>query len=111
MSVGFEIIVKMLVVYFVELENGLGLVVFVLCGDKEFNEIKVEKYLLVVLLLIFVIEEEVEKIIGCKFGLIGFIGLSILVIVDLSVVNLVDFVCGVNCDGFYLKSVNWECDV
>lgn len=57
-----------------------------------------------------VIDEEIEVVVGCKFGFIGLVNLLVFVVVDCSVVYLVDFICGVNKDDFYLIGVNWECD-
>lgn len=84
---------------------------FVLCGDYELNELKVEKYLFVDLLFEMVKEEDIVVVIGVKLGLLGFVGLMMLIIVDCFVNVFVDFVVGVNKDGEYYSGINWDCDV
>ncbi|MDX1693413.1 MAG: proline--tRNA ligase [Ketobacteraceae bacterium] len=87
-----------------------ALVAICLRGDKSLNDIKAEKHPLIKAPLTFASEEEVAKACGCQPGSVGPIDLSIPVIADLSVVNMADFVCGANKDGYHLKGVNWERD-
>lgn len=103
-----EKIIKILVVYGVE--EGI-LVVLIVCGDYEFNEIKVVNQLLVVSLLVFVLEVEICVVIGVGFGLLGLVNLLIVCIVDCFVVLMSDFVVGVNIEDKYYFGVNWECDL
>lgn len=91
-------------------EKAVKLVALLLRGDKELNEIKAEKHPLVASPLQFASDAEVEAVVGCKPGSIGPIGLTIPVIADRSVVNMADFVCGANQDGFHLTGVNWDRD-
>lgn len=55
-------------------------------------------------------DAEIRDALGCEPGSIGPVGLNIPVIADRSVVNMADFVCGANRDGFHLQGVNWERD-
>lgn len=86
------------------------LVALLLRGDKALNEIKAEKHPLVASPLVMASDAEVKAAIGCAPGSIGPIGLKIPVIADRSVVNMADFVCGANEDGFHLTGVNWDRD-
>ncbi|MEE2732796.1 MAG: proline--tRNA ligase [Pseudomonadota bacterium] len=110
LQVPAERIVKTLIVHGTSEDGGTRLVALLLRGDKALNDIKAEKHPLVAAPLTFASDEEVEQAIGCKPGSIGPIQLSIPVIADRSVVNLSDFVCGANEDGFHLSGVNWERD-
>lgn len=92
-------------------EIDVFIVVLIICGDYELNEIKVEKLVEVVLLLEMVSEEEICVLIGVGFGLLGFVGLKLLFIVDCIVVVMNDFGVGVNIDGKYYFGINWGCDV
>lgn len=104
-------IVKTLIVHGVSDESGKRqLVALLLRGDKELNEIKAEKHPLVAAPLVKASDEEIRAVLGCSPGSIGPIGLPIPVIADRSVVNMADFVCGANEDGFHLTGVNWDRD-
>jgi prolyl-tRNA synthetase len=92
-------------------EESDQLVALVLRGDHELNEIKAEKLAGVGQPLRFAGDEQVQRILGCKPGSIGPVGLTIPVIVDRSAAHLTDFVCGANADGFHLTGVNWERDL
>lgn len=91
-------------------EKEVKLVALLLRGDKELNEIKAEKHPLVAAPLTMATDAEVKAAIGCAPGSIGPIGLKIPVIADRSVVNMANFVCGANEDGFHLTGVNWDRD-
>jgi prolyl-tRNA synthetase len=103
-------VVKTLIVHGTAEEGETNLVALVLRGDKTLNDIKAEKHPLVSAPLTLASEEEVENAIGCKPGSIGPAGLNIPVIADLSVVNMADFVCGANEDGYHLTGANWKRD-
>lgn len=105
-----EKMVKILLVKVVEGSSFL-LVVLLVCGDYELNEVKVEKLLQVVSLLIFVIEEEICVVVKVGLGLLGLVNMLILVVIDCIVVVMSDFVVGVNIDGKYYFGINWDCDV
>jgi len=88
-----------------------GVVMLVLRGDHQLNEIKLEKISGVASPISFASEEQVKNICGCKPGSIGPVGLSsIRIIVDNSASVLADFVCGANQDGVHYTGVNWERD-
>lgn len=93
-----------------EHEEDHTLVAITLRGDKTLNEIKAEKHPLLKAPLTFADEDEVLKACGCRPGSVGPVGLEIPVIADLSVINMADFVCGANKDGFHLTGVNWDRD-
>jgi len=82
-----------------------GLVALVLRGDHELNELKAEKHPLISAPIEWASDAEIMATVGCKPGSIGTVGLSIPVVADHSAVNLSDFVCGANKDGFDLRSV------
>lgn len=105
-----EQVVKTLVVHGHSEGEDKPLVAIALRGDKDLNEIKAEKHPLIASPLQFASEEEVEAAIGCKPGSIGPINLNIPVIADRSVVNMSDFVCGANKDGYHSVGVNWDRD-
>ncbi|HSB96116.1 MAG TPA: proline--tRNA ligase, partial [Spongiibacteraceae bacterium] len=87
------------------------LVALVLRGDHTLNEIKAEKIAGVRSPLCFASEEQIQKIIGCKPGSLGPVGLTISLVVDRSAAQLADFVCGANIDDYHLTGVNWQRDV
>ena len=110
LKVSAEKVVKTLIVHGRAEDGETRLVALVLRGDKELNDIKAEKHPLVASPLTFASDEEIEKAVGCKPGSIGPINLSIPVIADRSAINMADFVCGANEDGYHLTGVNWERD-
>jgi len=110
LKVAADQIVKTLIVHGSGDAADTRLVALVLRGDKELNDIKAEKHPLVAAPLTFASDEEVEQAIGCKPGSIGPLNLKIPVIADRSVVNMADFVCGANQDGFHLTGANWDRD-
>jgi prolyl-tRNA synthetase len=105
-----EQVVKTLVVHGHGEGENKPLVAIALRGDKDLNEIKAEKHPLIASPLQFASDEEVEATIGCKPGSIGPMNLNIPVIADRSVVNMSDFVCGANKDGYHSIGVNWDRD-
>ncbi len=90
--------------------NSPKLVALVLRGDKSLNEIKAEKHPKIKAPLTFATDDEVKAATGCSPGSLGPVNLSLPIIADLSVVNMADFVCGANKEGFHLTGVNWERD-
>lgn len=85
-------------------------VALVLRGDHELNEVKAQKHPLVASPLVWLNDEEIKATLACSIGSIGVVGLSIPVIADSSAVNLSDFVCGANEDGYHYTGVNWVRD-
>jgi prolyl-tRNA synthetase len=88
-----------------------GLVVLVLRGIDELNEIKAAKLPGVAAPLKFASDAEIEAAIGCKPGSIGPVGLTLPVYVDAHAAATADFVCGANREGYHLTGVNWGRDV
>ena len=94
-----------------------SLVALCLRGDHVLNEIKAEKIDGISSPLRFASDEEVKAKLKCSVGSIGPVGLDILggldikVIADRSALQLSNFVCGANENGFHLSSVNWERDL
>ena len=85
-----------------------GLVALCLRGDHEINEVKAAKLVELPGESVLAEESQIVKIIGCKPGFIGPIGLSIPVIVDRAAAVLADFVCGANQDGQHYTGANWQ---
>jgi prolyl-tRNA synthetase len=81
-------------------------------GDHDLNEIKTQKLLGD---FRFASEEEIKRAIGCPPGYIGPVDLRfahmIAVYADRSVINMSDFVCGANREGYHLTGVNFGRDV
>jgi len=55
-------------------------------------------------------DEEIKKLTGASAGFIGVVGLDCHIIVDQTVANMNDFVCGANKDDWHISGVNWERD-
>ncbi len=89
-----------------------GLVALCVRGDHELNEIKVSRLEELADEMNLADEAEIEKVVGCKPGFIGPVGLpeSIPVIVDRDAALVADFVCGANAEGKHLRDANWERD-
>jgi len=81
-------------------------------GDHELNEIKVNK-IAGLGAFRFATDAEIQVACGSPVGYLGPVGLpsSVQVIADRTVVNMSDFVCGANAEGFHLTGVNWGRDV
>ena len=89
-----------------------GLVALCVRGDHEINEIKAARLAELPGESVLADEAEIERMIGCKPGFIGPVGLpeSIAVIVDRDAALLGDFICGANSEGRHLRHANWERD-
>jgi prolyl-tRNA synthetase len=87
------------------------LVALILRGDHNLNDIKAENSAGIGKPLTFASDEQIQKVIGCKPGSLGPLGLKIAVIVDRSAAHLADFICGANEDGYHLTGVNWQRDI
>ena len=82
--------------------------IFLLRGDHQLNEVKVEK---IIGKFRFATDVEIENIFRCRPGYIGPIKQSHYVIhADRSVANMSDFICGANENGFHYTGVNIERD-
>lgn len=88
-----------------------GLVALVIRGDHTLNLVKAAKLPEVSLPVTFATAEEILQTIGCEIGSLGPVGLTIPVILDHSVAQLADLVCGANKKGQHLVGVNWGRDL
>jgi prolyl-tRNA synthetase len=87
-----------------------SLVLVLLRGDHELNELKTQKVLGE---FRFATDEEIERSLGCRAGYIGPVGVakSVAVFADRTVAKMSDFVCGANEAGYHLSGVNWGRDL
>jgi prolyl-tRNA synthetase len=82
--------------------------IFLLRGDHQLNEVKVEK---LIGKFRFATDDEIESIFQCRPGYIGPLNQRHHAIyADRSVTNMSDFVCGANENGFHFTGVNIERD-
>jgi len=79
-------------------------------GDHQLNELKVRK---IPFLSEFQLanEEDILDETGTVPGYIGPVGLNTCVIADQAVINMSNFVCGANEEGFHLMHVNFDRDL
>ncbi|ALQ51500.1 proline--tRNA ligase [Nitrosomonas ureae] len=79
-------------------------------GDHQLNELKVRK---IPFLSEFQLanEEDILDETGTVPGFIGPVGLNTCVIADQAVMNMSNFVCGANEEGFHLMHVNFDRDL
>ncbi len=79
-------------------------------GDHQFNELKVRK---IPFLSEFQMASESDILLetGTIPGYIGPVGLDTYVIADQTVMNMSNFVCGANKEGFHLTQVNFDRDL
>ncbi|MCW8869785.1 MAG: proline--tRNA ligase [Proteobacteria bacterium] len=87
-----------------------GPVALVVRGDHHLSEVKAAHLPEVATPLRFLDDNEVKELVGCDVGSIGVKGLTCPVIVDLTVANMSDFVCGANQNDQHLTGVNWQRD-
>ena len=89
-----------------------GLVLLLLRGDHELNEIKASK-LAGVGAFRFAREDEVKDVLGCIPGFIGPVGIKpgIRVVADRAVAVMADFACGANAVDTHLTGVNFGRDL
>lgn len=105
-------IVKTLVVHAAD-ENGemsSDLIALLLRGDQELSETKAQKLKGIYSPVTFASDEDIEKLVHCKPGSIGPVGLQLRTVADSSVVPLKNFVCGANQKDRHLIDANWETD-
>ncbi len=86
------------------------LIALVIRGDHELNAVKAQKLEAVSSPLEFANEIEIEKSLNCKIGSLGPLELNCPVIVDHAAMQLSNFVCGANEEGYHLRAVNWKRD-
>lgn len=82
-------------------------------GDHELNEIKAGKVPGLENGYRFATEEEIGEYFGCKPGYLGPVATikPVSVVVDRTVANMSDFVCGANHEDAHLVGVNWGRDL
>ncbi len=104
--------VKSLLLAADQVEGPPNLFMLLLRGDHELNEVKASK---VPGLEAFRFATEAEVLAACGSlpGYIGPLGLKlpVTIVVDRTVANMADFVCGANDAGYHLKGVNWARDL
>lgn len=86
------------------------LIALALRGDHELNPVKAQKLDDVAEPLEFASEKDIQAKLGCKPGSIGPLGMNIPILIDHAAVNLSNFVCGANEDGFHYQGANWQRD-
>lgn len=92
-------------------ENPKGLMVLVLRGDQELNEVKAEKLPGVQVPLAMASDEDITAALGARPGCLGPCGIKdVPVIADKSAASLRNFICGANRDGQHLRNANWDRD-
>src|SRR4051812_30990888 len=85
------------------------LVLLLVRGDHQLNEIKAQK---TIGAFRFASDAEIERTFGSKPGYIGPVGAKgVNVVADRRVALMSDFVCGANEEGFHLTGVNWGRDL
>lgn len=87
-----------------------GPVALVIRGDHQLSEVKAAHLPEVATPLQFLDDKAVRELTGCDVGSVGVKDLNCPVIVDLTVANMSDFVCGANRDDHHLTGVNWQRD-
>lgn len=91
--------------------NPKGLMLLILRGDQELNEIKAEKLPGVQTPLTMASDEEITTALGARPGCLGPCGIQdVPVIADKSAASLRNFICGANRDGQHLRNANWSRD-
>lgn len=111
LHVAEQSISKSLVVHGLDAEGNKTMVMIVLRGDHELNEVKAEKLGGIFSPLTMATEEEIKQATGSTPGSLGPVGFKGRIIVDRSASVLSDFYCGANETGFHLGGVNWNRDV
>ncbi len=85
-------------------------VALVLRGDHTLNEVKAGNLAMVASPFRMLNDDEIKAVTGCDAGSIGVKGLDCLIVVDKTVANMSDFICGANENGHHLTGVNWDRD-
>lgn len=85
-------------------------VLLLIRGNDSLNEIKAGKLQQLKAPLTFASHEMIKSHFGCQSGFIGPVGFDGIVIADIEVSLLADFICGANQDGYHLGGVNFGVD-
>lgn len=104
-------VAKTLVVHGTDKDGKNTLVLLVLKGNHELNEIKAEKIDGISAPLTFATPEEIKNTFGANPGSLGPVGFKGLIIVDRCASVMSDFCCGANETGFHYTGVNWNRDI
>ncbi|MDO9199670.1 proline--tRNA ligase, partial [Rhodoferax sp.] len=82
-------------------------------GDHDMNEVKANKVPGMEGGFRFATQEEIEEHFGCKPGYLGLINLKkpVMVVADLDVAVMSDWICGANEMDFHITGVNWVRDL
>ncbi|MEM6575471.1 MAG: proline--tRNA ligase [Pseudomonadota bacterium] len=86
------------------------LVILVLRGDHQLNEIKLGRLARFAEGFAMATEAQIQQAFGAEPGFLGPVGTELPVIADRSAALLADFVCGANENGFHFVGANWERD-
>ncbi len=86
------------------------LVVLVLRGDHQLNEIKLGRLARFAEGFAMATEAQIQEAFGAEPGFLGPVGTALPVIADRSAAVMADFVCGANENGFHYVGTNWERD-
>ncbi|MBL4783728.1 MAG: proline--tRNA ligase [Porticoccaceae bacterium] len=86
-------------------------VALLLRGDHTLNEIKAEKLKGVAAPLMMADDDDIQHVSKCNAGYIGPLNIDIPIIVDRSVANMANFVCGANENDTHYTGVNWARDL
>jgi len=92
---------------------GSQVLLLLIRGDHELNEVKAGKVPGLNNGFRFATEAEIRATFGCRPGYLGPIGTRqpVKVVVDRTVANMADFVCGANEEDFHIAGVNWGRDL
>lgn len=111
LKVSPEQICKSLIVHGKDVDGKTPLVMLLLRGDHELNEVKAEKHSAIASPLTMATDEEIFNFTGAHVGSLGPVGFKGQIIADRSVSVLSDFYCGANEDNFHLSGVNFDRDI
>ena len=112
LSLPLQQTVKSLLLAADQVEGPAHLFMLLLRGDHDLNEVKASKVPGLEAFR-FATEAEVLAACGSPPGYIGPLGLKlpVTIVVDRTVANMTDFVCGANDSGYHFKGVNWARDL
>ncbi|TDR23889.1 proline--tRNA ligase [Marinicella litoralis] len=85
-------------------------VALVVRGDHSLNEVKANNLASVASPLRMLDDDEIKAVAGCDAGSIGVKGFKGHVVVDRTVANMSDFICGANENDYHFTGVNWDRD-
>ena len=103
-QVGADVLLKSVI-----FESDQGMVMVVVPGDREVNEIKVKAVLGAEWLEVPPTPRVLEEL-GLPTGFVGPVGTVLKLLVDRQVPALGPFICGANREGFHLREVCWGRD-